>query len=100
MKFTYKKKSSVKNFQREIFSKNHIGQSMSQLSSMVYGIYELWVVTKIMRSQIQAAKKIFLHRVAGLSLRDRVKSLDIQVRLRVEPLLQKFRVLARGALNF
>ena len=38
-------------------------------------------------SRIQATEISFLHRVAGLSLRDRVRSSDIQERLRVEPLL-------------
>lgn len=36
-------------------------------------VTSLWVVTEIMRSQIQAAKINFLQRVAGLS-RDRVRS--------------------------
>ena len=40
-----------------------------------------------MRSRIQAAEMSFLRRVAGLSLRDRVRSSVIRERLRVEPLL-------------
>ena len=51
-----------------------------------YG-HELWVVTERMRSRIQVAKMSFLCRVAGLSLRDRVRSSDIWERLRVELLL-------------
>ena len=39
--------------------------------------HKLWVVIKRTRSRIQVAKMGFLHRVAGLSLRDRVRSLDI-----------------------
>ena len=37
--------------------------------TLTYG-HELWVMTKRTRSQIQVAKMSFLHRVAGLSLRD------------------------------
>lgn len=50
--------------------------------------HELWVVIERMRLRIQVAKMSFLHRVAALSLRDRVRSLkDIQRELEVEPLL-------------
>ena len=41
-----------------------------------------------MRSQIQATEMCFLHRVAGLCLRDRVRRSDIQERLRVKLLLR------------
>ena len=51
-----------------------------------YG-HELRGVTKRMRSQIQATKLSLLCREAELCLRDRVRSLDIWERLRVEPLL-------------
>ena len=54
--------------------------------TLTYG-HELWVMTERMRSRIQAAEMSFLRRVAGLSLRDRVRSSDIRERLRVEPLL-------------
>ncbi|KAL4004686.1 hepatocyte cell adhesion molecule [Sarotherodon galilaeus] len=54
--------------------------------TLTYG-HELWVVTETTRSQIQAAEMGFLRRVAGLSLRDRVRSLAIQEGLRVETLL-------------
>jgi len=40
-----------------------------------------------MRSWIQADEMSFLRRVAGLSLRDSVRSSDIRRELRVEPLL-------------
>ena len=36
--------------------------------------HELWVVTEKMRLRIQATEMSFLRRVAGLSLRDRVRS--------------------------
>uniref|UniRef100_A0AAZ1XTU1 C-type lectin domain-containing protein n=1 Tax=Oreochromis aureus TaxID=47969 RepID=A0AAZ1XTU1_OREAU len=51
-----------------------------------YG-HELWVVNEITRSRIQVAEMGFLRRVAGLSLRDRVRSSVIFEGLRVEPLL-------------
>nr|XP_054589577.1 uncharacterized protein LOC129153652 isoform X2 [Nothobranchius furzeri] len=53
---------------------------------LTYG-HELWVVTERTRSRIQAAEMSFLRRVAGLSLRDRVRSSDIREGLGVEPLL-------------
>uniref|UniRef100_A0A8C6NIQ5 Reverse transcriptase domain-containing protein n=1 Tax=Nothobranchius furzeri TaxID=105023 RepID=A0A8C6NIQ5_NOTFU len=54
--------------------------------TLTYG-HELWVVTERTRSQIQAAEMSFLRRVAGLSLRDRVRSSVIQEGLGVDPLL-------------
>ncbi len=41
--------------------------------TLTYG-HELWVMTERTRSRIQAAEISFLHRVAGRSLRDRVRS--------------------------
>ncbi|KAK3539329.1 hypothetical protein QTP70_001214 [Hemibagrus guttatus] len=41
--------------------------------TLTYG-HELWVMTERVRSRIQAAEMSFLHRVAGRSLRDRVRS--------------------------
>ena len=49
--------------------------------------HEGWVITERTRSRIQAAEMSFLRRVAGLSLRDRVRSSAIREGLRVEPLL-------------
>nr|XP_054599772.1 uncharacterized protein LOC129164266 [Nothobranchius furzeri] len=54
--------------------------------TLTYG-HELWVVTDRMRSRIQAAEMSFLRRVAGLSLRDRVRSSVIREGLGVDPLL-------------
>uniref|UniRef100_A0A3P9DJT6 Sodium/hydrogen exchanger 9B2 n=1 Tax=Maylandia zebra TaxID=106582 RepID=A0A3P9DJT6_9CICH len=51
--------------------------------TLTYG-HELWVVTERTRSRIQAAEMSFLRRVAGLSLRDRVRSSAIREGLRVE----------------
>ncbi|KAK0132885.1 Retrovirus-related Pol polyprotein from type-2 retrotransposable element R2DM [Merluccius polli] len=48
--------------------------------ALTYG-HELWVVTERTRSQVQAAEMSFLHRVAGLSLRDRVRSSVIREEL-------------------
>ena len=53
---------------------------------LTYG-HELWVMTERTRSQIQAAEMSFLRRVAGRSLRDRVRSSVTREELRVEPLL-------------
>ncbi|TWW77324.1 hypothetical protein D4764_12G0007140 [Takifugu flavidus] len=49
--------------------------------------HQRWVMTERTRSRIQAAEMSFLRRVAGLNLTDRVRSSDIRVELRVEPLL-------------
>ncbi|TWW77428.1 hypothetical protein D4764_12G0008180 [Takifugu flavidus] len=54
--------------------------------TLTYG-HELWVMTERTSSRVQAAKISFLRRVAGLSLRDRVRSSAIQEELVVEPLL-------------
>ncbi|KAK3567833.1 hypothetical protein QTP86_027230 [Hemibagrus guttatus] len=54
--------------------------------TLTYG-QELWVMTERVRSQIQAAEMSFLRRVAGRSLRDRVRSSVTREELRVEPLL-------------
>uniref|UniRef100_A0A8C6KZ86 Reverse transcriptase domain-containing protein n=1 Tax=Nothobranchius furzeri TaxID=105023 RepID=A0A8C6KZ86_NOTFU len=54
--------------------------------TLTYG-HELWVVTERTRSRIQAAEMSFLRRVAGLSLRDRVRSSVIREGLGVDPLL-------------
>ncbi|TWW78062.1 R2DM Retrovirus-related Pol polyprotein from type II retrotransposable element [Takifugu flavidus] len=53
---------------------------------LTYG-HQRWVMTERTRSQIQAAEMSFLRRVAGLNLRDRVRSSDIREELGVEPLL-------------
>ncbi len=54
--------------------------------TLTYG-HELWVMTERTRSRIQAAEMRFLRRVAGRSLRDRVRSSVTREELRVEPLL-------------
>ncbi|TWW61049.1 hypothetical protein D4764_05G0011390 [Takifugu flavidus] len=56
------------------------------VTTLTYG-HELWVMTERTRSRVQAAGISFLCRVAGLSLRDRVRSSAIQEELGVEPLL-------------
>ena len=54
--------------------------------TLTYG-QELWRLSERTRSRIQAAEMSFLRRVAGLSLRDRVRSSAIREELGVEPLL-------------
>jgi len=46
------------------------------VATVTYG-HKVWVVTERMTSQIQAAENTFLWRVAGLSLRKRVRSSTI-----------------------
>ncbi|XP_058625585.1 uncharacterized protein LOC131536570 [Onychostoma macrolepis] len=54
--------------------------------TLTYG-HELWVMNERTRSQIQAAEISFLPRVAGRTLRDRVRSSVTREELGVEPLL-------------
>ncbi|KAK5868011.1 hypothetical protein PBY51_012458 [Eleginops maclovinus] len=54
--------------------------------TLTYG-HEGWVMTERTRSRIQAAEMRFLCRVAGSSLRDKVRSSVIREGLGVEPLL-------------
>ncbi|KAK3525020.1 hypothetical protein QTP86_013357 [Hemibagrus guttatus] len=54
--------------------------------TLTYG-HELWVMTERVRFRIQAAEMSFLRRVAGHSLRDRVRSSVTREELGVEPLL-------------
>ncbi|KAK3522957.1 hypothetical protein QTP86_010312 [Hemibagrus guttatus] len=63
--------------------------------TLTYG-HELWVMTERVRSRIQAAEMSFLRRVAGRSLRDRVRSSVTREELGVEPLLLR---IERGQLR-
>ncbi|KAK3548428.1 hypothetical protein QTP70_012986 [Hemibagrus guttatus] len=54
--------------------------------TLTYG-HDLWVMTERVRSQIQAAEMSFLRRVAGRSLRDRVRTSVTREELGVQPLL-------------
>ncbi|KAK3518681.1 hypothetical protein QTP70_007172 [Hemibagrus guttatus] len=54
--------------------------------TLTYG-HELWVMTKKIRSRIQPAEMSFLRRVAGCSLRNKVRSSVTREELGVEPLL-------------
>ena len=54
--------------------------------TLTYG-HEGWVMTERTRSRIQAAEMGFLRRVAGVSLRDKVRGSVIREGLGVEPLL-------------
>ncbi|KAK3526405.1 hypothetical protein QTP70_025434 [Hemibagrus guttatus] len=56
------------------------------IPTLTYG-HELWVMTERIRSRVQAAEMNFLRRVAGRSLRDRVRSSVTREVLGVEPLL-------------
>ncbi|MDF4350667.1 hypothetical protein P3435_23365 [Vibrio parahaemolyticus] len=72
---------------RELSQKAKLSIYLSiYVPTLTYG-HELWVVTERTRLRVQAAEVSFLRRVAGLSLRDRVRSLDIREGLGVEPLL-------------
>ncbi|KAK3541007.1 hypothetical protein QTP86_010128 [Hemibagrus guttatus] len=64
--------------------------------TLTYG-HELWVMTERVRSRIQAAEMSFLRRVAGRSLRDRVRSSVTWEELGVEPLLLQ---IERGQLRW
>ncbi|KAL3968400.1 triosephosphate isomerase (TIM) [Sarotherodon galilaeus] len=59
-------------------------------TALTYG-HELWVLTEKTRLRMQAAEMGFLQRVAGLSLKDKVRSSVIQEGLRVKLLLPPHR---------
>ena len=54
--------------------------------TLTYG-HELWVVTERMRSRIQVAQMSFFRRVAGFSVRNRVRGSDICREHGAQPLL-------------
>ena len=49
--------------------------------------HECWVITETVRSRVQAAEMVFLLKIRGLSLLDKLKSTDICQSLNIEPLL-------------
>ncbi|KAK0146684.1 Craniofacial development protein 2 [Merluccius polli] len=72
---------------RELSRKAKLSMYQSiYVPALTYG-HELWVMTERTRSRVQAAEMSFLRRVAGLSLRDRVRSSVIREELGVDPLL-------------
>ena len=72
---------------REQWSVRWAGEAEQRVSvpTLTCG-HEGWVMTQRTRSRIQAAEMGFLHRVAGVSLRDKVRSSVIREGLEVEPL--------------
>ncbi|KAK3524499.1 hypothetical protein QTP70_029268 [Hemibagrus guttatus] len=66
--------------------KKELNRKSIYVPTLTYG-HELWVMTERVRSRIQVAEMSFLRRVAGRSLRDRVRSSVTREELRVEPLL-------------
>ncbi|KAK3553558.1 hypothetical protein QTP70_004565 [Hemibagrus guttatus] len=83
MRFMYRSVVVKKELSRK--AKLSIYQSI-YAPTLTHG-HELWVMTERIRSRIQAAEMSFLRRVAGRSLRDRVRSSVIREELGVEPLL-------------
>ena len=51
---------------------------------LTYG-HESWVMTKRMRSQVQASEMIFLRRIERVTLFNKVRSSEIQKSLNIEP---------------
>ena len=72
---------------RELSRKAKLWIYQSVLVPTLTSGHELWVVTERTRSRVQAAEMSFLRRLAGLSLRDRVRSSVIRRELGVDPLL-------------
>ena len=68
-----------------VIKKRELSRSVS-FPTLTYG-HKGWVMTERMRSQVQLTEMGFLRRVAGVSLRDRVRSRVIHEELGVEPLL-------------
>ncbi|KAK3506157.1 hypothetical protein QTP70_018390, partial [Hemibagrus guttatus] len=83
----------MRSMYRSVVVKKELSQKVKLLiyqsiyaPTLTYG-HELWVMTERVRSRIQAAEISFLRRVAGHSLRDRVRSYVTREELGVEPLL-------------
>ncbi|KAF7648618.1 hypothetical protein LDENG_00154150 [Lucifuga dentata] len=72
---------------RELSQKARLSIYQSVYVPILICGHKLWVVTERIRSQIQVVEIRFLHRVPGLTLRDRVRNSDIQEGLGVELLL-------------
>ena len=53
---------------------------------LTYG-HESWIMTERVRSQVQASEMRFLRRIQGVTMFDKVRSLEIRKSLQVEPLL-------------
>ena len=53
---------------------------------LTYG-HESWVMTKRVRSQVQASEMRFLRRIEGVTLFNKVRSSEIRKSLNIEPLL-------------
>ena len=53
---------------------------------LTYG-HKSWVMTEIMRSQVQASEMRFLRRIKGVTLFNKVRSSEIRKSLNIEPLL-------------
>ena len=51
--------------------------------------YESWVLTKEIRSRIQATKMKYLRKIKGIARRDRVRNEVVRQKLKVEPILKK-----------
>ena len=49
--------------------------------------HESWVMTEIVRSQVQASEMRFLRRIEGVTLFNKVRSFEIQTSLNIKPLL-------------
>ena len=80
----------LRSFYRTVVTKRELSRK-AKLSTyrsifvpiLTYG-HEGWVMTE--RTRVQAAEMSFLRRVAGVSLRDRVRSSAIREELGLEPL--------------
>ncbi|KAK3514795.1 hypothetical protein QTP70_032195, partial [Hemibagrus guttatus] len=68
------------------------------IPTLTYG-HELWVMTERIRSRIQAAEMSFLRRMAGCSLRDRLRSSVTRKELRVEPHRKETVEVARASVS-
>ena len=87
---TTKGGNQLTNISLKVYHINSLFTTLTQTNYVsqyqTYG-HELWVVTERTRSPVQAAEMSFLRRLAGLSLRDRVRSSVIRRELGVDPLL-------------
>ena len=72
---------------RELCTKAKLAVFRSIFVSILVYSHECWVITEKVRSRVQAAEMVFLLKVRGLTLLDKVKSTDISQFINIKLLM-------------
>ena len=72
---------------RELCTKAKLSVFRSVFVPILTYDHKCWVMTERVRSRVQVAEIVFLQKFRGLSLLDKVKSIDFRQSLNIEPLL-------------